>query len=94
MYKPVSLKSILILPLLLFIARFKPLLHCLGRAKESVQVRGALKHFVKVKKKKITVRGFSPTPNPQAGGPHLVGCPRLLIQWIRIYTEDFLPSAT
>jgi hypothetical protein len=27
----------------------------------------------------------SPTPNPQAGGPPLVGCPRLLIQYIRSY---------
>jgi len=25
----------------------------------------------------------NPTPNPQAGGPLLVGCPRLLIQYIR-----------
>jgi hypothetical protein len=24
-------------------------------------------------------------PNPQAGGPPLVGCPRLLIQYIRRY---------
>jgi hypothetical protein len=27
----------------------------------------------------------NPTPNPQAGGPPLVGCPRLLIQYIRSY---------
>jgi hypothetical protein len=27
-----------------------PFLHCLGRAKESIQVRGALKHFVTIKK--------------------------------------------
>jgi hypothetical protein len=27
----------------------------------------------------------SPTPNPQAGGPPLVGCPRLLVQYIRSY---------
>jgi hypothetical protein len=27
----------------------------------------------------------SPPPNPQAGGPPLVGCPRLLIQYIRSY---------
>jgi hypothetical protein len=27
----------------------------------------------------------SPTPNPQDGGPPLVGCPRLLIQYIRSY---------
>ena len=30
--------------------------------------------------------GFvSTSPNPQAGGPPLVGCPRLLIQFIRSY---------
>jgi hypothetical protein len=37
-----------------------------------------------------------PTPNPQAGGPHLVGCPRLLIQYIFSYPpypQDFPPSA-
>jgi hypothetical protein len=28
---------------------------------------------------------ISPTPNPKAGGPPLVGCPRLLIQYIRSY---------
>jgi hypothetical protein len=27
----------------------------------------------------------SPPPNPQAGGPAPVGCPRLLIQYIRSY---------
>jgi hypothetical protein len=27
----------------------------------------------------------SRTPNPQAGGPPLIGCPRLLIQYIRSY---------
>jgi hypothetical protein len=27
----------------------------------------------------------SPPPNPQAGGPSPVGCPRLLIQYIRCY---------
>ena len=29
---------------------------------------------------------LAPRPNPQAGGPPLVGCPRLLIQFIRSYT--------
>jgi hypothetical protein len=28
---------------------------------------------------------FYPTPNSHAGGPPLVGCPRLLIQYIRSY---------
>jgi len=30
-------------------------------------------------------RVVSTSPNPQAGGPPLVGCPRLLIQFIRSY---------
>jgi hypothetical protein len=29
----------------------------------------------------------SPTPNPTAGGPPLVGCPRLLIQYIHSYSS-------
>jgi hypothetical protein len=29
----------------------------------------------------------SPTPSPQAGGPTLVGCPRLFIQYIRSYLD-------
>jgi hypothetical protein len=68
--------------------------HCLGCVKESVQVRGTLKHFLTIKN--FTVRGCGPTPNPQAGGPPLVGCPQLLIQYIRSYrpySEDFPPSA-
>jgi hypothetical protein len=31
----------------------------------------------------FTVKGCSPTPNPQAGGPPLVVCLQLLIQYIR-----------
>jgi hypothetical protein len=59
--------------------------HSLGHLfKESVQVRGPFWHFV---------RNFfflrwgvvRPTPNSQAGGPPLVGCLRLLIQYIRSY---------
>ena len=44
--------------------------------------------------------GFlAPRPNPQAGGPPLVGCPRLIIQCIRSsshspYLEAISPSAT
>ena len=37
--------------------------------------------------------GVSTSPNPQAGGPPLVGCPRLLIQYIRSclpYRKPFL----
>jgi hypothetical protein len=32
-----------------------------------------------------------PSPIPQAGGPPLVGCPRLLIQYIRSYPPDWRP---
>jgi len=39
--------------------------HCLGRAKESVQVRGALKHLVT--SYIFKVRCCIPTPNPRAG---------------------------
>jgi hypothetical protein len=48
-------------------------------------------------RKIFTVRGCGPTPNPQAGGPPLVGCQRLLIRYIRSYPpypEDFPLSAT
>jgi hypothetical protein len=48
-------------------------------------------------RKIFTVRGCGPTPNPKAGGPPLVGCQRLLIQYIRSYPpypEDLPPSAT
>jgi hypothetical protein len=55
--------------------------HCLGRVKGSVQVRGALKHFVVI----IFLRWgvVRPTPNPQAGGPPFISCPRLLFRYIR-----------
>jgi hypothetical protein len=33
----------------------------------------------------------STLPNPQAGGPHFVGCPRLLIQFIRSYPPFLYP---
>ena len=32
-----------------------------------------------------------PRPNPQAGGPPLVGCPRLRIQYIRSYPSYWRP---
>jgi hypothetical protein len=41
--------------------------------------------------------GVNTSPNPQAGRPPLVGCPRLLIQYIRSYPpylEADPPSAT
>ena len=33
----------------------------------------------------------STSSNPQAGGPHLVGCPRLLIQFFHSYPPDWRP---
>jgi hypothetical protein len=57
----------------------------LGRLfKESVEVRGPFLHFVA---NLFILRWgvVSPTPNLQAGGPPFVGCPRLLIQYIRSY---------
>jgi len=33
----------------------------------------------------------STSPNPQAGGPPRVGCPRLLIQYIRSYPPNWRP---
>jgi hypothetical protein len=33
----------------------------------------------------------STSPNPQAGGPPLVGCPRLLIQFIHSYPSNWRP---
>jgi hypothetical protein len=38
----------------------------------------------------------STSPNPQAGGPPLVGCPKLIIQYVRSYPpylEAVPPSA-
>jgi hypothetical protein len=59
---------------------FPSFFHCLARAKKSVLLRGSLTHFVTYYF--FTVRCCYPTPNPQAGGSPLVGCPQLLIQYI------------
>jgi hypothetical protein len=51
------------------------------------KVRSALKYI-----SFLWLGVVSPTLNPQAGGPPLVGCPPLLIQYIRSYPpylEDF-----
>jgi hypothetical protein len=47
------------------------------------QVRGFLNIFVTSLFLRWGV--VNPTPNPKAGGPPLVGCPRLLFQYIRSY---------
>jgi transposase InsO family protein len=51
-----------------------------------------LEYGKRVSRKKVArlmrengLNALSPTPNPQAGGPPLVGCLRLLIQHIRSY---------
>ena len=37
--------------------------------------------------------GFiSTSPNPQAAGPQFVGCPRLLVQFIRSYPPFLYPQ--
>jgi hypothetical protein len=56
----------------------------LGRlSKESVQIRGFLNIFVTSSFLRWEI--VSPTPKPQAEGPHLACCPQLLIQYIRSY---------
>jgi hypothetical protein len=57
---------------------------CLCHAKASVQVWGTLKHFTKIQIF-YGERLLAPTPKPQTGGPPLVSCPQLLIQYIRSY---------
>jgi hypothetical protein len=58
-----------------------------------------LRHFETFhnNKKCLRLGVVGPTLNPQAGGPPPVGCPRLLIRYIRSYSpypQDFPPSAT
>ena len=59
------------------------LFHCLGRSKGSVQVRGSCIPFVTRPVLRWGV--VSTSSNRQAGRPPVVGCPRLLIQYIRCY---------
>jgi len=55
------------------------LFRCVGPTRISVQVRGFLcKLFVTWY---FYGEEFNNSPNPQAGGPSLVGCPRLLIEY-------------
>ena len=60
------------------------LFRCLAHTKVSVQVRGFVCEYY-VTKYVLTGGVVSTSPNPQSGGPPLVGCPRLLIQYIRSY---------
>jgi hypothetical protein len=63
------------------------------------RISPGLRHFKTFRnnKKFLWWGVVGPMPNHQARGPPLVGCPRLLIQYIRSYPpylEDFPPSAT
>jgi hypothetical protein len=50
-------------------------------SKESIQVRDPSWGFVT----RFLQWVFRPTPNSQAGGPSVIGCPRLLLQYISSY---------
>ena len=68
----------------------------LGRTEGSVWFQGIVWYFV-IWLVFLRWGVVSTSPNPQAGGPPLVGCPRLLIQYIRgypPYLEAVPPSAT
>jgi hypothetical protein len=55
-----------------------------SRTEGSVWFRGLLRYFV-IRLVFVRWGVVSTSPNPQAGGPPLVGCPRLLIKSIRSY---------
>jgi len=52
---------------------------------------GPVQHFVQGSF--LRLRVVSPSPNPQTGGPPLVGCPQLIIRYIRSYPPHWKPSA-
>ena len=64
------------------------LFHCLGRTKGSVQVRGTCMFR---ERPGLTVRSCQHLAQPPVGVPHLVGCPRLLIQYIRSHLPYWRP---
>jgi len=61
---------------------------CLIRTKLSIQVRGNFSWFSKYQ---FILWVVNTSPKPQAGGQNLVGCPRLLIQYIRSYPPYWWP---
>ena len=66
---------------------------CLGCTRVSAQVRGFLYDCSITRYIFYGEELLVPRPTPQAGGPPLVGCPRLLIQYIRShppYRRPFL----
>jgi len=65
------------------------LFHSLNRTKASVPVRGKCSCFVT--RSLFTVRNCQHLAQPPVGGPPLVGCSRLLIQYIRSYPTYLRP---
>ena len=67
------------------VSNLMSLFDCWGRSKGYFHARGTCICFI------IRWGVVSTSPKPQAGGPPLVGCPRLLIQYIRIYPPYWRP---
>ena len=57
---------------------------CRGRTGESVQCRGICVESVTVSF--LRRRVVNPSTNPESGGPPLIGCPRLLNEYVRSYS--------
>jgi hypothetical protein len=101
LYLDSSLKTVIresaLYELLMFhVPNLMSILRCLGcLSKECVQVQGSLMFCNKLV---VYSEGLAPCPTPPpAGGPPLVVCPRLLIQYILTYPpllEAIPPSAT
>ena len=67
------------------VQNLRSLLRCSVRTKMSVQVRGFVCDIFRNKTCFYGEELLAPLPTPQAGGPPLVDCPRLLIQCICSY---------
>jgi hypothetical protein len=66
-------------------------IQCLGRTKVLVQVQGFASEYFLTNIKFPRWGVVSSSPNPEAGGPHLVGWPRLFIQYTPIYHPYWKP---
>jgi hypothetical protein len=74
------------LPYTSHIPSTKSHIHFLSLRSFSQGIRPGPRLFEHIRNKLIFYgEEFAPRPTPQAGGPPLVGCPRLLIQYIRSY---------
>ena len=72
------------------VASFMSIFRCLGRSKASVQV--GISCLLFRNKANFLRWGFaSASVKLQAGEPFLVGCPRLIIQYIRSYPSHWRP---